>query len=259
MLLKLLLISYVLPHILAQRSIGKCQFTRDCQVYPICQGIQDASCVCNFGQCRISGNPFFRGSECNRYTDCGCRNNPSSCFCKGGFCKEEQWECHKAGDCSKLAKCKGKNCACSGNLCEFECSNDADCKNFHCNRALGYQCKCESNLCAYKEKKKECSNISECVRSGKCSATSPCACTQGYCTLPWWVRENNKSINCRNDKDCNDILLSCKGNKCSCQNMRNINDFEQRGSCKLRKKQAVRNNDRVVFRRRNRNNRVVFQ
>ena len=28
-----------------------------------------------------------------------------------------------------------------GNLCESDCSSDPDCKDFHCNRALGYKCK----------------------------------------------------------------------------------------------------------------------
>ena len=117
---------------LAQRSsIGSCQFSRDCQAHAPCQNIADASCVCNFGQCVISGNAFFRGSECDKYTDCACRfsyrygqdlvrnliilrNDPASCFCRDGFCQETKWECHKASDCNQLSKCRGRNCACTG-------------------------------------------------------------------------------------------------------------------------------------------------
>ena len=29
----------------------------------------------------------------------------------------------------------------SDNLCEWECSSDGDCRDFHCNTAVGYQCK----------------------------------------------------------------------------------------------------------------------
>merc|ERR1719477_251333 len=54
-------------------SIGSCSFSRDCDSYHYCQAIQDAGCVCNFGQCVIRGSPFFRGSQCDQYTDCDCR------------------------------------------------------------------------------------------------------------------------------------------------------------------------------------------
>ena len=70
-----------------------------------------------------------------------------------------RWECHENGDCAKLSKCDGLSCTCSGrtsrenisvdenvvffvgNLCEFDCAVDDDCKDFHCNQALGYICK----------------------------------------------------------------------------------------------------------------------
>ena len=58
---------------LAEDSLGSCQFSRDCQTYRQCQQIADASCVCNFGKCVITGNPFFRGTECSEYTDCACK------------------------------------------------------------------------------------------------------------------------------------------------------------------------------------------
>merc|ERR1712106_239392 len=70
----LLLLLSLVPLSLAQRSsLGSCEFSRDCQKHVQCQNIADASCVCNFGQCVISGNPFFRGSECNTFADCDCR------------------------------------------------------------------------------------------------------------------------------------------------------------------------------------------
>ena len=52
---------------------NECAFCRDCKQVPRCQGIQDASCVCNFGKCVISGNPFFRNNQCNTYEDCACK------------------------------------------------------------------------------------------------------------------------------------------------------------------------------------------
>merc|ERR1712142_1023059 len=122
-------------------SLGNCTFSRDCDSYNLCQTIQDAGCVCNFGQCVIRGNPFFRGTQCEEYTDCACRGTPDTCFCQNGFCQESRWECHEARDCSKLSKCSDKECACSGDLCEHECDKDSDCKDFHCNTALGYTCK----------------------------------------------------------------------------------------------------------------------
>ena len=35
---------------------------------------------------------------------------------------------------------------------------------------------------------------------GKCTAASPCACTQEFCTLPWWVAKTDQVANCRTDQ-----------------------------------------------------------
>merc|ERR1712098_557038 len=67
-----------------ERSLGSCQFTRDCDAHVRCQNIADAGCVCNFGQCIITGNPFFRGTECERYTDKDCEDTIATC--KGNKC-----------------------------------------------------------------------------------------------------------------------------------------------------------------------------
>jgi len=212
-------------------SIGSCNFSRDCQAYHLCKTVQDAGCSCIFGQCVITGNPFFRGSECDKYTDCNCRDTPETCFCKDGFCRETRWECHEKTDCARLSKCKNKDCTCSDNLCEHECDTDMDCKDFHCNTALGYTCKCENSLCAYKQKSKECRTIGDCVQQGLCQANTPCACTQEYCTLPWWVQDKNTKLHCRSDKDCEDTILDCGGGKCSCLDMVPFNSWESRGTC----------------------------
>lgn len=53
--------------------MDECSFSPDCKEVPRCQGIQDASCVCNFGRCVIDGNPFFRDSQCNTFQDCACK------------------------------------------------------------------------------------------------------------------------------------------------------------------------------------------
>merc|ERR1712215_588932 len=145
-------------------SIGSCNFSRDCDAYHLCKTVQDAGCSCIFGQCMITGNPFFRGSECDKFTDCNCRNTPETCFCKDGFCRETRWECHEKTDCARLDKCRTKDCTCSDNLCEHECDTDMDCKDFHCNTALGYTCKCV-RVC-----------VCACVRMCVCACVRVCVC-----------------------------------------------------------------------------------
>jgi len=141
----------------------------------------------------------------------------------------------------------------TGNLCESDCSSDADCADFHCNKALGYFCKCEASLCAYKKKATECKTISDCISQGKCSASTPCACTQDYCTLPWWVQSGDQEQNCRKDQDCEETIAECAGNACSCQNKKPVNDYEMRGTCgkrnksKRNKRPLNKNKDAVVF------------
>jgi len=136
-----------------QRSEDKsCSFSDDCKTVRSCIGIQDASCVCKRGECILDGNPFFRGTECDKYTDCACRNNPSNCFCRNGLCEESDWECHEKSDCKKMNKCKSVDCRCSYNdLCEpVECTTTQQCINqgADCvNLIEGYTCKCEKNVC----------------------------------------------------------------------------------------------------------------
>merc|ERR1712142_341131 len=243
------------------RKPGSCQFTRDCQAYKFCRNIADASCKCIFGECSIVGAPWFVGdecknntdcansqnskkrfckrgfcTECEKYTDCACRENPAECFCKFGSCDKNKWECHKADDCKNMKKCKGKKCACKGNLCEFECRNDADCADFPCSETLGYKCKCENSLCAFKRKPTECKTISDCIAKGKCAGDKPCACTQNYCTEPWWVQNTNQpQLNCRNDKDCEDSIQFCMGRGsgcCTCDNKVKLDGmWGERGTC----------------------------
>jgi len=231
---------------IAQESFNRtCQFSRDCDAYRDCREIQDASCVCNFGQCVITGNPFFRGNECDEFPDCTCKDNPANCFCRDGFCDETAWECHNSTDCSGLNKCQDRNCTCSGNLCEFDCATDVDCKDFHCNQALGYMCKCEDSLCAYKQLTPECNSIADCITQGKCSSDSPCACTQEYCTVPWWVSGTRE---CRNDKDCEATIADCEGGKCSCQNFKPLEGgFEMRGTCFEKLPEYKKYNDAIVM------------
>jgi len=221
-----------------ENSIGKCSFSRDCQQYITCQRIQDAGCICNFGSCIISGNPFFRGSECDDYTDCACKDNKEACFCKNGFCKETRYECHESTDCKKLTKCSGKDCACSGFLCEFDCNNEEDCKDFHCNTALGYRCKCEKSLCEYEQKEKECKTITDCISKGFCVSDKPCACTQDYCTKPWWIQTRDETPNCRNDQECEEIIAECAGGKCTCADFVRVTDWENRGTCKTKEEKC---------------------
>ena len=58
--------------------------------------------------------------------------------------------------------------------------------------------RCKENLCAFEEKPRECEDIGDCVEAGLCAAFTPCSCTAHYCTLPWWVTEEDKlSSYCR--------------------------------------------------------------
>jgi len=217
-------------------SIGSCNWSHDCKSYFSCKHIFDAHCVCKFGQCVVQGLPFMGigWSECKQYTDCDCRKTPETCFCQHGSCEETRWECHEKRDCARLSKCWDRNCTCSGNLCEHQCDTVEDCKDFSCNTSVGYTCKCEDSLCAYKKKPKECRTIEDCVHQGLCQADTPCACTNEYCTLPWWMKDKNSKNNCRNHKDCEEIILDCAGGKCSCLDMVRTNDWNlimNKGTC----------------------------
>ena len=182
-----------------QAALGnECSFTADCQKIQRCQNIADASCVCNFGNCII-----------------GSAN-----------------ECHESSECAAMEKCKGKECSCQGNTCEWQCDTTADCKDHLCNKFLGYKCKCESSICEFEKKTNECSNISDCIRKKLCSANKSCQCNwTGYCEKPWWANEERA---CRNDQDCENSLGMCVGRKCSCKNIRNISEYEKRGTCQLK-------------------------
>jgi len=219
--------------------IGNCTFTQDCQEHEYCKGIQDASCVCNHGECIINGigfgGFFTRGSQCENFTDCPCRDNPDRCYCEAGFCTENNWECHDSSDCLKFEKCNGLNCTCEGFRCENQCTVDADCEDFHCNDVLGYQCRCDGSMCQFEQKPTECKTISDCVDKELCSADKPCDCVQEFCTLPWWLKSKEDELNCRTDQECERILLECEGEKCSCSNMVRYNDWERRGTCTVRK------------------------
>jgi len=216
-------------------SIGNCTFSQDCKGYEYCQLIADAYCACNFGQCILTGGLegelSFRDYECQEYTDCPCKDNPDECFCDSGICEETRYECHDSSDCKKLSKCSDKECACSGFFCEFECSTTDDCKDFSCNKALGYKCKCENSFCDYEKKPTECKSITDCVSNGLCEADKPCDCTQEYCTLPWWLETRDDKLNCRSDEDCEETIAGCAGKKCFCANIEAVTDWEERGTC----------------------------
>merc|ERR1712059_14174 len=127
-----------------------CNFSRDCRQYRNCQNIADASCACVYGKCEIrGGNPFQRGLECSKYTDCSCRNQKLNCSCNGGYCQTDPVECQTSRDCNRLDKCKGKRCNCSGNLCEWHCDSNRDCKDHYCNETPGYRCECKKSLCDF--------------------------------------------------------------------------------------------------------------
>jgi len=223
-------------------NCDECAFSQDCGKVARCQGIQDAGCACRFGSCAIVGNPFFRGSECDTWKDCNCKNKPDICFCRNGFCQDnpqEKFECHTKADCKKLAKCKNKDCACSDDLCEYQCSSKEQCirEKYHCSEVTGYTCKCENSLCRFENLPKECDNIRDCVRKGKCTRDKPCSCTNNQCTDPWFTSTPGYPVkNCRRAEDCDFHLLMCQKGKCTCENKTKVgSSFETWGECVLKK------------------------
>merc|ERR1712080_504548 len=87
-------------------------------------------CCCRFGSCVLDGGfPIPGDPECSNYTDCDCRDSPSTCFCRGwpAMCDTRAWECHTSEDCRALDKCADKECGCHSNLCEHECDTASDC------------------------------------------------------------------------------------------------------------------------------------
>jgi len=231
-----MMIHILLPSLLGlvscQSADQECNFTADCQELPRCVNIADASCVCNFGKCVISGSyPFFREQDrqCTNYTDCSCRDDKKNCFCRDGICSTTAWECHETSDCKPMKKCKDKACNCQDNLCSWECDTTADCKDHYCNKANGYTCECEESLCAYKQKPKECNGLKDCVARGFCSEKEPCTCTSNYCNKPWYV--GSDGTNCRTDKDCMDTIAKCQETGCTCSNIKDISQYEKRGTC----------------------------
>merc|ERR1711862_1071820 len=210
-----------------------CKFTGDCEQYQLCQNIQDASCVCNFGSCVISGGFWWGGrdSECDSYEDCSCKNNRDECFCRSGRCVTEKWECHDSPDCVKMKKCSNGQCSCSGNTCESECTTVSDCTHY-CSSATGYKCKCENFLCGF-EKVNECRATQDCLDKELCSSDKPCDCVNEDCVAPWWVLDDQR--NCRTDQDC-EAIADCQESKCSCNNVKPLFDsgWDKRGKCEKR-------------------------
>lgn len=218
----------------------ECSFTRDCSSKAECVDIQDASCVCRFGSCITAGNPFFRDTQCNNYEDCECKETPETCFCRDGTCisdPEDKWECHNSTDCTGLGKCADKECSCSDNLCEYQCSTPEDCvkdENF-CSTTEGYTCGCENSLCVLEKLPSECEELSDCVNLGKCEADKPCACTNNQCLDPWYFkaewREKHPTKNCRDQTDCNYAIMNCQLDQCTCENIEEVTEYESWGEC----------------------------
>merc|ERR1712032_361609 len=146
----------------------------------------------------------------------------ASCVCNFGKCIIDgnpfvrNSECTTYQDCD----CKNdpKNCFCHDNACvtsAWECHESSEC----------------TADCQFEKKAEECSNLRDCISKKLCSAKKSCDCTQGYCGKPWWANEDN---DCRNDQDCENSLGMCVGGKCACNNIKNISEYEKRGTCQLK-------------------------
>merc|ERR1712243_154986 len=132
----------------------ECDFSMDCWEFDYCRNIADAWCVCRLGSCVLDGGfPIPGDPGCSNYTDCDCRDSPSTCFCRGwpAMCDTRAWECHTSEDCRALDKCADKECGCHSNLCEHECDTANDCIEIghHCSSTDGYSCTCEQSVCNF--------------------------------------------------------------------------------------------------------------
>merc|ERR1712180_106989 len=106
-MMKLLLLLSLADSLWAQ-SPDECAFTADCRDAP-CASIADVACVCNFGKCVTTGNPFYQGKECREYRDCKCKDNPPNCFCRDGLCDTTGWECHQDQDCKRCPSARARS------------------------------------------------------------------------------------------------------------------------------------------------------
>jgi len=143
----------------AEADEQECEFTPDCLEVDLCRNVADAWCVCLFGSCVLEGgslSPTPGDPECSNYTDCDCRDSPSTCFCRGwpARCDTTAWECHTSKDCSVLDKCADKECGCHRNLCEYECDTASDCIEIghSCSSTKNYSCACEQSVCKFVER-----------------------------------------------------------------------------------------------------------
>ncbi|XP_023334138.1 uncharacterized protein LOC111705724 [Eurytemora carolleeae] len=224
---------------------SECEFTQDCYKTQECQSIQDAGCSCRFGKCIISGHKIFGDftPECKVFTDCKCSKTPETCFCNQGTCvsdPKEKWECHDTNstECSAMKKCSGdKKCTCRGNLCEHECNTVEDCIKGEalCSKSVGYKCECKENLCDFVELPKQCDDLLDCIKLGKCTANAPCSCTVNQCTDPWYFdqkwKNNHPTKNCQSAEDCNYFIANCQNDKCTCEKMVKVDKYESWGEC----------------------------
>lgn len=236
-----------------EEGVGKCQFTHDCRrkENQACNQIQDASCICNHGNCVIRGLHWFgpRKSECKTLQDCKksgkCKLVPDNqCFCIEEQCETgTEWECHESRDCNSMVKCRGKECTCDDGTCEWNCDTDENCTNgpFYCD-ALGHHCKCQSSKCNLVKLPTQCKESSpnalqECVDKNFCKKDQACQCLQDYCTTPWYVEASIETPggstgirNCRTTQDCSKTILDCANNACTCHNILE-HKWNKRGTC----------------------------
>lgn len=239
-------------------SYGPCTFSHDCLGEGgSCEHIADATCVCNFGRCLVRGYDIERWvggvqktrvKQCEKHQDCPCRNETEKCFCIDDKCVNESWECHDDKECSKLAKCDGKQCTCTAGTCEWQCATTEDCVNkndaFYCQH-LGYECKCSLGQCESVELPEDCvepafgvedpeaihAGLEACVALGKCMSDEPCQCLNNHCTTPWYATEDGDCRENTGVKDCSDTVLDCIGDKCLCENVIQIDAYTRLGVC----------------------------
>eukprot|EP00091_Calanus_sinicus_P013222 TRINITY_DN2939_c0_g1_i4.p1 TRINITY_DN2939_c0_g1~~TRINITY_DN2939_c0_g1_i4.p1 ORF type:complete len:254 (+),score=25.21 TRINITY_DN2939_c0_g1_i4:127-888(+) len=144
---------------------------------------------------------------------------------EGLMCDEPKQDPSMPGKCkkSKTGKKLGEECGTAASSFDLYPNFYGYCEEgLICESSKDYR---DPGRC--KEKPSECSSINNCVQKGYCSAYGTCACTNDYCTVPYWVHPTQLNKNCRSDRDCKASVYMCQQAECYCWNV----DKNGKGTC----------------------------
>jgi len=214
----------------------ECIFSRDCEKIERCADLEyGKDCRCFNGKCFVYSDgededynydsPEGVGHECETYKDCSCKSDPKNCFCdiftnKYGRsvhrCVTQARECHQTSDCAALKKCKGRDCRCEQDACEWQCNETKDCENkeHFCHTSPQHTCECSryytgidyNSECYANEKPVKCNKVKDCEDKKHDCHTDPdyfCKCEEGHCrSLDRWIDAFEEEVTCKETKEC---------------------------------------------------------